>query len=75
MPKLSKDWYKTEQGVVVPRCKKDDKAAEFIVEGLDHGWELLSHNVISESWLMVWFFVGRLFHQSTHVLTFSKRPA
>ncbi len=68
-------WYQNEQGVLVLRRKTDDGAAQAIVAGMDNGWTLLSHNIVSEPRTVLLFIVIGMFSNRTeHVLTFAKRP-
>lgn len=68
-------WYETAQGVLVLRRKTDDGAAQAIVDGMDNGWTLLSHNIVSEPRMLLLFVIlGVLSNRAEHILTFAKRP-
>ena len=65
MAKSDKGWYEREQGVVVLRrpAPPDEAAAAAIVDGLDYGWTLLSHNVVNGAADHVVRLALRLFQQ------------
>ena len=68
-------WYEADQGVVVRRPRNDDEAAAEIVHALEHGWTILSHNVVKSPWLFIGIlFIGRLVGRAEHVITFMKTP-
>ena len=75
MAKNQTPWYQNEQGVLVLRRKTDDGAAQAVVDGMDNGWTLLSHNILSEPRILLLILLLGIFRNRTeHVLTFAKRP-
>jgi hypothetical protein len=70
------DWHDRDQGVVVLRRKSDDDVAVAIVDGIENGWTLVSHNVVQVP-QTVWFilFFGIMSSRTVHVLTFTKSPS
>jgi hypothetical protein len=72
MARKKDDWFLAEQGVVVRRCVSDDLAAWEIANALDHGWLVMSHNVVWSPAFAIWFIIIAFAGKTEHVITFAK---